>query len=248
MIMSKHLTDEELLSLLEGDQSEPLEKHLNECGECSGRLKEFRHLTQAMAASREAKPSDSLRWDFLAAIEEEKKSLGRSADFAWLKIAAVVTLAVVSFLLGKWSVTDQSEKIAAIENEVAQLRNASLQQLATSSSASQRITAVNQMEKVGADRNLVMTLIKILNSDESPNVRYAAVQALGKMLDDELVRNQLVKALEVQSDPLIQIALITILTEADEKSAIAPVKDLIKDEKTSPEVKRQAEIALQILI
>lgn len=245
--MSKHLTDDELISISEGDQSEKLSEHLNECEVCRKKLEEFHHLIGVIDQSRDATPPQSLKWEVLSAIQEEKKHLGKNSS-PWLKVAAVVALLMVSFLVGKWSMDDSTEKIAAIESEVEQLRALALQQMVSSQSASQRITAVNQIEKSATDRGLVMTLFKILNSDDSPNVRYAAVQALGSMIDDEAVKNQLVKSLGLQTDPLIQIALINMLTEANEKSAIAPVKDLIENERTSPEVKRQAEIALQILI
>ncbi len=247
MIMSKHLTDDELISLAEGDQSEGLSRHLSECEVCRKKRDEFQQLLSIIDQSREATPPQSLQWEVLSAIQEEKKHLEKGSS-SWLKVAAVVTLLMVSFLIGKWSMNDSTEKMAAIENEVEQLRTIALQQMVSNQSASQRITAVNQVEKSATDRGLVMTLFKILNTDDSPNVRYAAVQALGSMIEDDAVKNQLVKSLEIQTDPLIQIALINMLTEANEKSAIPRVKDIIENESTSPEVKRQAEIALQILI
>ena len=75
----------------------------------------------------------------------------------------------------------------------------------------------------------------------------SALQALKKFIAEEDVKAELVKSLEAQSDPLIQISLITILVEAEERSAIAPLKDMIKNEQTTPEVKQQAEVAIQVL-
>ena len=102
-----------------------------------------------------------------------------------------------------------------------------------------------QSTKEAINPELVSTLINTLNSDESPNVRYAALQALEKYVDYTDVRSELVKSLESQQDPLIQISLITILVEAEERSAIAPLKDIINNEDVSPEVKQQAEVAIQ---
>ncbi len=79
-------------------------------------------------------------------------------------------------------------------------------------------------------------------------MRYAALQALSNYLDNEQVRYELVKSLETQTDPLIQISLIMVLVEAQEKSARVPMKKLIENKETLPEVKEQAEIALKVLI
>jgi len=115
-------------------------------------------------------------------------------------------------------------------------------------SASDRIFAVNQIETTNdVSPELLATLVNTLNSDESPNVRYAALQALTNYLDIDEVRYELVKSLESQNDPLIQISLIAVLVEAQEKSARAPIKKLIDTEETLPEVKEQAEIALKVL-
>jgi HEAT repeat protein len=109
--------------------------------------------------------------------------------------------------------------------------------------------AVNRIEeKATINAELLATLVNTLNSDESPNVRYAALQALTNYMDQDQVRYELVKSLESQTDPLIQISLITIMIEAQEKSARVPMKKLIEDEQTLQEVKDQAAIALKILV
>ena len=81
-----------------------------------------------------------------------------------------------------------------------------------------------------------------------PNVRYASLNALQKYMHEEEVRAQLVKSLENQTDPLIQISLITILVQADERSAVVPLREMLDNEEVLPEVKQQAEVALQVLI
>ena len=67
-------------------------------------------------------------------------------------------------------------------------------------------------------------------------------------MDIDEVRYELVKSLEEQTDPLIQISLIVILVEAQEKSATVPMRKLIDAEETLPQVKEQAELALKVLI
>ena len=81
-----------------------------------------------------------------------------------------------------------------------------------------------------------------------PNVRYAAAQALARFIDEEDVRLRMAESLEEQTDPLIQISLISILTEAQEKHAIKPLKKILDQDSINMDVKRQADIALEILI
>ena len=59
---------------------------------------------------------------------------------------------------------------------------------------------------------------------------------------------RMAESLEEQTDPLIQISLISILTEAQEKHAIKPLKKILDQDSINMDVKRQADIALEILI
>jgi hypothetical protein len=62
------------------------------------------------------------------------------------------------------------------------------------------------------------------------------------------VRAELVRSLEFQTEPIVQISLINMMVELEEKSAVNKLKSLIDNEATLPEVKKQAQLGIEVLI
>lgn len=246
----RHLVDEELIGYLENPSEYPgVEDHLNGCGLCQEELKKIQELLTAMQHSPEVDVPDTIALALERAIAEEGTTMGRQINWPYWQIAAAIALLVVGFSFGKW-VSNDKDQVIALQSQVDLLKELTMVSALQNPTASQRIQAVHNIEGNQGTTNskVIGTLIKTLNTDESPNVRYAAAQALGRFSDLENVRLELAKSLELQADPLIQIALISILTEAQEKNAIRPLQQLLEAENTAPEVKRQAEVALEILI
>ncbi|MEQ9466847.1 MAG: HEAT repeat domain-containing protein [Ekhidna sp.] len=246
--MKEEITDEQMIALLEGEQNPKLEKQVKSDPELLKRLEELKEVYDAMNEIQEVDVPSHIGENVRAAIfQEQLKSQSRN-HVSWMQIAAAVALLIIGFGAGKFSSPDSSPELMALKTEIASLREATLTSSLQRHSASERIMAVNRIEEQPSiNAELISTLISTFNSDESPNVRYAALQALKKFINHEEVRAELVKSLEAQSDPLIQISLITILVEAEERSAIAPLKDIMEQEDISPEVKQQAEVAIQVL-
>lgn len=247
--MEKKITDEQLIALLEGEANAELEQQIKNNAALQKRYFELKEVLDAIEQSHQAEVPEHIKSQVQQAIFEEQANLQKG--FSWMHIAAAVVIMVVGFSLGRMDGddTEAKEELAALRNEISSLREATLTGTLKRYSASDRIMAVNRIEQEATiNAELLATLVNTLNSDESPNVRYAAMQALSNYMDVEQVRYELVKSLEAQTDPLIQISLITILIEAMEKSARVPMQKLIEREETLPEVKQQAEIALKILV
>ncbi len=243
--MDKQITDEQLIALLEGEENPELEKEIASSSLLQQRFNELKGIYEAIDSVEEVEVPYQVQLEFQKALEREKSKTGQRP---WMQVAATVALLIIGFGAGKISTGSSAGELSELRDEIQALREVTLTSALQKHSASERIMAVNQIEeKNSVNAELVSTLISTLNSDESPNVRYAALQALKKFIGQEEIRAELVKSLETQSDPLIQISLITILVEAEERSAIAPLKDLIEKEEISPEVKQQAEVALKVL-
>lgn len=240
-------TDEQLIALIEGEQNEALQQSLKEDEALKRRFTELKEVMDAMQSVEEIEVPFHVEANFKAELAKEKIK-GNNGQMSWMQIAAAVALLIIGFGAGKFSGGDSSEDLIALRDEIQSLKEFTLTNTLQKHSASERIMAVNQIEQGSSvNKELISTLITTLNSDESPNVRYAALKALEKFIAEEDVRAELVKSLETQSDPLIQISLITILVEAEERSAIAPLKEIMKNEQITPEVKQQAEVAIQVL-
>ncbi len=243
--MEKQITDEQLIALLEGEPNPELERQIEEDASLRQRFGELKEILEIMDNTEEMEVPSHFSFAFQKQLQREKN---KTSERSWMRIAAAVALLVVGFGVGKFSGNSSTSEISALRNEIQALHEVTLSSTLQKHSASERIMAVNQIQEgSNVNKALMTTLISTLNSDESPNVRYAALQALKKFIGRHDIRAELVKSLEAQSDPLIQISLIAILVEAEEKSAIAPLKDLIEKEETSLEVKQQAEVALKVL-
>ncbi len=246
--MKEEITDEQLIEILEGNANPELESRIKSDTELKARFDQLKEVLSLVEDSQEVEVPGHVQAGFQQALIAEKIKNRNGQWSSWMQIAAAVALLVVGFGMGKFSGGSSAQELALLKDEIQALREVTLTSALQRHSASERIMAVNQIEeKTALNTELIATLITTLNSDESPNVRYAALQALEKFIREEAVRAELVKSLEAQSDPLIQISLITILVNAEERSAIAPLRDIIMKENTSPEVKKQAEVALQVL-
>ncbi|MEQ9402333.1 MAG: HEAT repeat domain-containing protein [Cyclobacteriaceae bacterium] len=247
--MHKEITDNQLIDLIEGSNNPELERAIEVDQKLKVRFEELSEVLNVIEKSKRVEVPAHIQMNVQQAILSEQSK--HQSNFSWRQIAAAVVVLMVGFGLGKFSGSSgASSELSELRKEIQSLKEVTLTSSLKKYSASERILAVNKIEESTDQVNpgLIATLIRTLNSDESPNVRYAALQALTRYIDNTDVRTELVKSLESQSDPLIQISLITILTEVEEKSAIAPLKEIIENEQITPEVKKQAEIAIQVLI
>ena len=69
-----------------------------------------------------------------------------------------------------------------------------------------------QVQKI--DKEILDALIYTLNTDPSTNVRLAALESLSMFISESYVKKSLIASLKTQTDPLIQINLIQILSAA----------------------------------
>ncbi|WP_394748807.1 HEAT repeat domain-containing protein [Spongiimicrobium salis] len=112
--------------------------------------------------------------------------------------------------------------------------------------ASERLQAVYDVEEnyKEEDDRILGTLFSLLHKDENNNVKIATIDALVKFSENEKVRLHLIKALEEEHEPLVQIKLIQSVTVLREKRAKKPLKQLIEDKQTFPVVKENATLAM----
>lgn len=254
----KSITDEQLIDYLEGgadsEVTHQIESQLESNAELRKRLESFRTLLKTMDQSRDFEVPDELEWNFKAELQRElsQRSGTEKTDQGrwWLQIAAGLGLLVMGYLVGTRQTPSQQPELLALQDQVLSLQKTVMQKSLESSSASERLRVVSQIKEVGfqPDEALIRSLLKTATQDKSTNVRYAAVQALGNFMEYPEIRMEMVRSLEQQTEPLIQIALINLLVEAQEKAAISSIKKLLDDEETTDEVKDQAEIAMDILI
>jgi hypothetical protein len=139
-----------------------------------------------------------------------------------------------------------NETLAALRQEVKEMKEQVMLNMIDDESASQRIKAVSYSEEMPSpNQQVIDVLVNTLNQDKNVNVRLAALYSLQRFSDRRAVRDSLVNSLRMQKEPIIQVVLINLLAEKRDTRAIKPIQDIMTDKKTLKEVKDAAQRSLK---
>ncbi len=251
---------------LSNELREDIERHLGTCERCLDELKDSKELLKLIAAEDTVKADDSLRINFYHMLhsEIEKAGSGKNKSLQipvnpWYRrsrfsLAAGIALLICGTFIGMFirseilNSTDRNE-LRQLHSEVADLKKTALFTMLKDGSSSDRIMAVNYVDDLDNPGDPVIeVLFKTLNTDKNANVRMAAAYALSKFAGQRSVSDSLVRSLTLQTDPILQVALINILVERKEKSAVKPIEDIISNKSTLKEVRQVAEDGVKRLI
>lgn len=226
-----------------------IEKHLPSCDACTKELKELKTLYTVLSKEPVEQPSERLRANFEQLLAEEKAalepkviSMQQATDWkVYLRVAASILIVVSAFLLGRFA---DSEKNGGTSERTAEV----LAQF-EDQSASKRIEAVSISEEfTNKDTSIIQALINRLFFDKNTSVRLAAVEALARFASEEMVKTALIKSLETEKNPAIQIELIHILAKIQEKRAIEPMQKLLDNKDVPVYVKQELQSNLPNLL
>jgi hypothetical protein len=170
-----------------------------------------------------------------------------------MRIAAGVAILIAGIWIGHFITRekkiDTTGQLAELKDEMRDVKEMLMFSMLNGESASQRIKAVNYSSEIQyPNQKVIDALIGTLNNDKNVNVRLAAAYSLAKFWESPQVRDSLVESLGKQSEPIIQIVLINILTEKKEIKAIRPMKEIITNKHTMKEVKEIAQKSIQVLL
>jgi anti-sigma factor RsiW len=149
-------------------------------------------------------------------------------------------------------VVDNSAKheaeIAALKAQMKEMGSLVAASLLQQKSTSERMqTVLATMDLKSPDRKVLSDLVGALAFDPSVNVRLSAVEALAQHADDRLVRAGLLSALPRETAPLVQVAMIELLTSVREPEAAAIFDRISRDESADKNVRESARRALAVL-
>jgi hypothetical protein len=241
--------------------AERFDDHLSRCPECQNELERMRAVWERLGELPELEPGPRLRGRFYAMLEEEKRrakqpagasSMKRFEDWvgSWWPHRPLVQLGgAVAVLAIGLAVGARLEPAPRGDGEVARLRTEleEMQQVVSLSlldqaSTTDRLRGVNWSTKVAEpSRELLVNLIRTLESDPNVNVRLAAVDALAVFRDEPGVTEALTSALSRESSPSVQIALVDLITSIQDRKALDSLKKFIEMRDLEPEVKEHAQ-------
>lgn len=231
------------------EDAKDFEQQIAHCSEVLKEVESYR-LLEGLLYEDEGLPvpgsSDELFYDHLEKISRPVRFI-----IGWQQIAAAVALLIIGGAIGSQISSGNQEEadIVSLKEDIEQMKQMLVSAMLEEHSAMDRIKAVSFTEEmIQPDIEVINVLVKSLTSDKSPNVRIAAANALGKWSDVPLVRAELVKSMEFQQDPVVQVTMINILISIGEKGAVKPFRKLVEDESVEELVRKQAQIGLEVLI
>jgi hypothetical protein len=230
----------------------------------SGVRENFDRMLQAelQLATQEAAQADARLASQVLATENKKRQgesprpTGKLLSLLWnpatRQMAAACFLLVAGIAIGREIGTNRDGvspgQISVLQDEVKDMKQTLMFSLLKEESASERIRGVNYAEEMPhPNQQVIGALISTLNHDKNVNVRLASLYSLSKFSDNATVRDSLVSSLNRQTEPIIQIVMINILTENKEVKAIKPIQDILTNHNTLPEVKNIAREGLKKL-
>jgi hypothetical protein len=168
------------------------------------------------------------------------------------RVAAAIILLLTGFGIGLKTANSHDgatpTQMAELKNEVRDVKQTLMLSMLKQESASDRIKAVDYAEEiVNPNQQILGALITTLNHDKNVNVRLASLYSLSKFAGNRTVLDSLVVSLNQQTEPIIQIVMISILTQNRAVKAIKPLQDIISNQNTLPAVKDVARKGLQTL-
>jgi HEAT repeat protein len=108
-------------------------------------------------------------------------------------------------------------------------------------SANDRLKGVTWAYQVQRDDTEVLgALLETVNHDPNVNVRLAAIDALRNFGDSPVARKGVAQSLTKQSDPLVQVALVDLISELGIRQAVPTLKTLLTQEGLDENVKGRA--------
>jgi HEAT repeat protein len=116
-------------------------------------------------------------------------------------------------------------------------------------SPSSRLRGVTySYQMTGPDPQVEQELLHTVNHDSNVNVRLSAVEAIAsKFSRSPEVRRALVDSIAVQDSPLVQVAIIDLLVQLNDKDAVPALRKLADDKDADESVRQRAVTALQKL-
>lgn len=212
---------------------------------------QLKEMLGVMNEVSELNPPQTMTQAFEKNLREETRGSSSSKVIPFMpslyKVAAAVVLVIISGGVGYWysQQQKQAEELAAIKREMEQTRQLVMDRLSDDLSASQRMLGVQAAyHSVESDVEILDALIRVMNEDPNSNVRLAAIEALRKFQQHTVVRKALIEALDIQTDPLVQIALIHLMVEMQERGAVKSLEKIIEDNTVLPAVKDEAQAGL----
>jgi hypothetical protein len=254
-----------LAGRLESGVREKLIAHLELCSACRADMAEMGAVWRGLESLPAAEPDPSMRSRFVEVLEAYQAGMeqGRArtvvpanrpwwmtgwwpAKAAW-QTALTMLLLLAGGIGGRYLARQRTAnvpttpEIAQLQSQIETLRQTVALSMLQDQSSSSRIRGVTYASQVQQpDQQIDQALLYTLNHDANVNVRLHAVDVLENLAVRPEIQRALVDSLPLQDSPLVDVAVIDVLTEVHDKAAIPALRQLAQDPKTDDSVRQRA--------
>jgi len=257
-----------LAGRLESGAREKLIAHLDVCSACRADMAQIGAVWRGLEALPVVEPDPAMRSRFLevlnayrAGMEQARERPVVTARRSWwaagwwparavwqtaLALALIVGGGIGGHYLGRPA--GNTPEIALLRGQVESLRQTVALSMLQEQSPSSRIRGVSYGNQVARpDRDIAQALLRALNSDDNVNVRLTAVDALEKQAANPEIQHALVDSLPLQEHPLVEIAIIDVLVEVNDKDAAPALHRIAENAQAEESVRQRAQAGIQKL-
>jgi predicted anti-sigma-YlaC factor YlaD len=221
-----------------------VEQHLQQCDACRAESETLGKLWSDLDRIPGIEPSPAVRGRFYSMLDAYRSGVDekpRRNWFSWAIPAGALAMLAVGFLAGRMASPAPDPQISQLRGEISGLRQMVAVSLLQQQSPADRMRGVSYaytLEK--SDGSVIAALLDTVKSDPSVNVRLAAVDAFRKLGTNAAARKALLDSLKQQDSPLVQIAIIELLVDLNDKTTVNRLQGLALDPAISNEVKERA--------
>jgi len=262
--LRNQLTDYLRNGLNEPDRS-AADAHIAACPECRDEIEGAHEMWNRLGKLPPEQPDSPrlrVRFNEMLAAYREGMEHGRPSHWkggvrGWLGVwqplqpAFQIALALLFFIgglaaAGYFRSGVEGDAVEQLRAELHATRQMVALSLLQQQSATERLRGVswsNRIEDPGAE--VLSALLDVLMSDPNVNVRLASVEALRKFGGSPIVRRGTLQALMRQDNPAVQVALIDLMVELQEKESIDTLRMFAQDFTVHEGVRQRAAWGLE---
>jgi hypothetical protein len=272
MQMNEQHVVEHLLAFVNGNLDEAssrmVKDHLASCGRCKREFEALNALWNELGHSPEEHPGAQLEKGFNDMLKDFEQGLRRPGymparmpgetfldRFRFTRPALQVGLAVCLLVIGilcGYNLTGSSrntQEMAQLREEVHGLSNLLTVSLLHQESASERLKGVSWSYKLeGRDPVISAALVYTMKHDRNVNVRLAALDALSRDISIPEVHREIIHALPEQASPLMQVALVDLLVQINDRESRDVLQQALTKPGLHPDVRKRITQGIQQIL
>ena len=270
--MTERHVVEDLVAYINGNLDEAsartVEGHLASCDQCRRECEALTTLWDKLGSVPGKLPGTSLEKGFLDMLDTYEQGLkhpGRTpvrmrgesfldrlrSGHPAFQIGLAVCLLAIGILCGYGLAgsSRNSQELAQLREEVHGLSNLLTVSLLHQESASERLKGVSWSSRLeGTDPTIIATLVYTMKHDRNVNVRLAALDALAKDISSPDVRHEIIHALPGEASPLMQVALVDLLVQINDRESRDVLQQAMNKPNLHPDVLKRIKQGIQQIL